>query len=98
MAWKSRLAISTLTKTLLPWPVAPAMSRWGIRVRSPTMALADSTTSRIETRLADLLGTSIPTADLPGIGASIRSGAAARARERSFWSAVMRFTCTPAAG
>ena len=55
-------------------------------------------TSRIVTRLAALFGTSMPTADLPGMGASMRRGAAARARERSFWSAVMRFTWTPAPG
>jgi len=36
------------------------------------------------TRLADLFGTSMPTAALPGIGASILNGAAANASERSF--------------
>src|SRR5438045_754368 len=55
-------------------------------------------TSRMVTRLADLFGTSMPTADLPGVGASIRSGAAANASERSFGRAVMRFTCTPGPG
>ena len=40
----------------------------------------------------------MPTADLPGMGASMRSGAAARASDRSFWSAVIFFTCTPGPG
>src|SRR6266487_5212034 len=60
----------------------------------PSRNAAVSITSRIVTRLADLFGTSMPTADLPGIGASIRSGAAARASERSFCSAVIRLTFT----
>ena len=50
------------------------------------------------TRLAALFGTSIPTADLPGMGASMRRGAAASASDRSFCRAVIRFTCTPAPG
>ena len=40
----------------------------------------------------------MPTADLPGMGASIRRGAAASARDRSFWSATIFLTATPAAG
>jgi hypothetical protein len=51
---------------------------------------------RLTTALA-LLGTSIPIADLPGIGACSRIGAA-RASERSFWSAVILRTGTPLAG
>ena len=104
-------------QTDLPCPVAPAISRCGIRVRSPTIAWPETslpiarasfrllswkpgepTTSRSVTRLADLLGTSTPTADLPGIGASIRSGEAARASARSLWRLTIRRTATPSAG
>jgi len=88
--------------TLLPDPVAPAISMCGIRVRSPTTELPETSVpiasesrvwsfwkagvwmiSRSVTRLVALLGTSIPIADLPGIGAWIRM-AAASASARSF--------------
>src|SRR3989338_7548586 len=45
-----------------------------------------------------LLGTSIPTSDLPGIGDSILIGCAARARDRSELRAPMRDSLTPTAG
>ncbi len=44
------------------------------------------------------LGTSTPTADLPGMGASIRISLAARASLISPVSEVMRDTLTPASG
>ena len=111
VALHSRLVISALTITLLPEPVAPAISRWGILARSTAIALpatsrpranvsvepdaAKSTSSRIRRRattLNSLLGTSIPTALLPGIGASIRMLRAARAIERSSDRASIRLT------
>ncbi|OQA13431.1 MAG: hypothetical protein BWY62_01348 [Firmicutes bacterium ADurb.Bin356] len=57
-----------------------------------------STMSRSTTVAVSLLGISIPTADLPGIGASIRTRGAASASAISSASAVMRFTRTPGAG
>src|SRR3989344_4754189 len=45
-----------------------------------------------------VLGTSIPTRDLPGIGASIRTGCAASASSRLFWSARILESLTPSAG
>src|SRR3989344_3751587 len=45
-----------------------------------------------------LLGTSMPTRDLPGIGASIRIGYAARARDKSEFNEVMRDNFMPTAG
>src|SRR3989344_1678073 len=50
------------------------------------------------TRAAALFGTSTPTSDLPGIGASIRIGCAASAIARSWFSAVIRESFTPSAG
>ena len=47
---------------------------------------------------ADLFGTSMPTSDFPGIGASIRIGAAASESERSGFRAVMRESLMPSAG
>src|SRR5438094_813046 len=41
VAWNSKLVIRALMHTLLPCPVAPAMSRCGIRVRSPTIDAPD---------------------------------------------------------
>ena len=95
-----------LMHTLLPEPVAPAISRWGISARSTAIgwpdtssprAMAsgemialnalDSITPRSDTRETDSLGTSRPTTDRPGTGASMRMGEAARARARSFCQA-----------
>ena len=94
--------MSALTMTLLPEPVAPAMSRCGILARSTAWALPatsrprakvrvepdalKSSSSRMRRRattLKSLFGISMPTACLPGIGASIRSERAARAIDRS---------------
>ncbi|MPN06210.1 hypothetical protein SDC9_153466 [bioreactor metagenome] len=52
----------------------------------------------ISTALACLLGTSMPTAALPGIGASMRTPAAARFSAISSARPVMRLIFTPAAG
>ena len=117
VALHSRLVISALTITLLPEPVAPAISRWGILARSTAIALPatsrpsanvsvepeprKSTSSRIRrsaTTLNSLFGTSMPTALLPGIGASIRMLRAARAMDRSSDSASIRLTLMCGAG
>src|SRR5207247_343898 len=93
------------TMTLLPEPVAPAMSRWGILARStawarpatsrpsanvslePVLKSSDSRIPRRVTTLKSWFGISMPTALLPGIGASMRSvggaGAAARVPHRA---------------
>src|SRR5256885_116820 len=42
VAWKSMPAISALMQTLFPDPVAPAISRCGMRVRSPTTVLPET--------------------------------------------------------
>ena len=109
--------MSALTMTLLPEPVAPAMSRCGILARSTACALPatsrprakvsvepealKSTSSRIRrkaTTLKSALGISMPTALLPGIGASIRSERAARAIARSSDRASIRLTLMSGAG
>ena len=109
--------MSALTMTLLPDPVAPAMSRWGILARSTAWALPatsrprakvsvepealKSTSSRIRRRatmLKSLFGISMPTALLPGIGASMRSERAASAMARSSASASIRLTLMSGAG
>ena len=113
VAWNSMPAIRALMQTLLPDPVAPAISRCGIRVRSPTTVLPETSVpiasdssvrsfwkvgvwmiSRKVTRLVALLGTSIPRAGFPGMGAWIRI-AADKASERSFCRAVIFRTGTP---
>ena len=53
-----------------------------------------SITPRKLTEVALVLGTSIPTMDLPGTGASIRMLGAARARARSLAREVIRSTFT----
>ena len=117
VALHSRLVISALTITLLPEPVAPAISRWGIFDRSTAWArpatsrpsanvsrdpdAGKSTSSRIRRRATTLnsrLGISIPTAALPGIGASIRMLRAASAIERSSESASIRLSLMCGAG
>ena len=116
VAWNIRPASSALMHTLLPEPVAPAISMCGIRVRSPTTELPETSVpiasessvlsfwkagvcriSRRVTRLVDLLGTSMPSAGLPGMGAWIRI-AAESASARSFCSAVIFRTGTPTPG
>ena len=54
--------------------------------------------SRKGTIATSVLGTSIPTKDFPGIGASIRTSLAAKARARSSAKLEMRLTRTPTAG
>ena len=109
--------MSALTMTLLPEPVAPAISRCGILDRSTAWArpatsrpsanvsvdpdAEKSTSSRIRrsaTMLNSLFGISIPTALLPGIGASIRMLRAASAIDRSSWSASIRLSLMCGAG
>jgi len=103
--------------TLLPEPVAPAMSRCKSLVKSATSGLPamslprpmvsrdgdcwNSSLSRIsrsKTGLVSRLGTSMPTTDLPGTGASTRTPAAARLREMSSASPTMRLTLIPGGG
>ena len=109
--------MSALTMTLLPEPVAPAISRCGILPRST--AIGRSPTSRPSAKvrrvpdalkssswrigrsgtiMKSLFGISMPTALLPGIGASIRRLRAARAMARSSDSASTRLTFTWGAG
>ncbi|MNW68419.1 hypothetical protein D3C74_471860 [compost metagenome] len=57
-----------------------------------------SMTSRMVTTDTSGLGTSIPMADLPGIGASIRISLAARASAISSVRFTMRLTFTPISG
>ena len=58
----------------------------------------DSTSSRMRTVLRVLLGTSMPTAALPGMGASMRTPVAARFSARSSERFVILLIFTPAAG
>ena len=109
--------MSALTMTLLPEPVAPAMSRCGILARSTAWALPatsrpsanvsvepdalKSTSSRIRRRatmLKSAFGISMPTALLPGIGASMRRERAARAIARSSARPSIRLTLMSGAG
>ena len=57
-----------------------------------------SKSARSRTCERTLFGTSMPTKALPGMGASIRIGWAAKAKARSFESPVMRDSFTPSAG
>ncbi|CAG5138070.1 Uncharacterised protein [Streptococcus pneumoniae] len=57
-----------------------------------------SHSSRKDTVAISELGTSIPIRDFPGIGASIRTSLAAKARARSSDRLEMRLTLTPTAG
>ena len=117
VALHSRLVMSALTITLLPEPVAPAISRWGILARSTAWArpatsrprakvscdpdAGKSTSSRIRrsaTMLNSLFGISMPTALLPGIGASMRMLRAARAIARSSDRPSIRLTLMCGAG
>src|SRR3989344_1026714 len=64
----------------------PVMSR-PIEIKRGSFELRNSSVSRRElnpTVVRELLGISIPTKDLPGIGASMRMGCAASARDKSF--------------
>ena len=57
-----------------------------------------SQSSRNGTVATSELGTSIPTRDFPGIGASIRTSLAAKARAKSSARLEIRLTRTPTAG
>ena len=59
--------------------------------------LFDSTSSRMRTMVFTLFGTSMPTAALPGIGASMRTPVAARFIARSSARFVILLIFTPAA-
>ena len=59
---------------------------------------SESISSRIETMLTTLFGTSMPTAALPGIGASILTPFAARLRAISSERLVILLILTPGAG
>ncbi len=108
---------SELIQTDLPEPVAPAMSRCGMRVKSqkigcpaisrPSTAArrgancsksTDSIKPRKETVAVSLLGISTPIADLPGMGASIRTPTAARLSAMSSLKLTIRLTLIPGPG
>ena len=78
----------------------PAISRPRVTVSLlfAKRKLLDSTSSRIFTTLTTLLGTSMPTAAFPGIGASIRTPDAAKFRAISSARFVILLIFTPAAG
>ena len=114
---KRILEIRVLMHTLLPDPVDPATSIWGIFVKSATIGVpaislpkatgtppteflktSVSRTSRRHTGVTFLFGTSIPTAALPGMGASIRISVAASFKARSSARCTILLTFTPAAG
>ena len=103
-----------LIHTLLPEPVAPAISPCGIfrisvTIGSPEISSPSATVSgdslfvntgllkisRRKTGLLSLLGTSIPIALFPGIGASIRISFAAKLSLISSLKFVILFTFTP---
>ena len=87
------LAISvTMTLPPISLPTANATGLFAFSNASP------SRSSLKCTELGFSFGTSIPTADLPGIGASIRMLGAARLSFRSSARLVILLTRTPCAG
>src|SRR3989338_6764861 len=91
--WYSRLVKIVFTQTVLPLPVEPAISKWGMRGRSANQTFPATSLPRAIIILCFLFlhsslsnnslkvivavfsfGTSIPTKDCPGIGASILIG------------------------
>ena len=102
-----------LIATDLPEPVVPPMSRCGMVARSastgaPATSLpmasrsgppspAGASTSPSVTELRRTFGTSMPTSDLPGIGARMRTVEAASESARSSASAVTLERRTPLA-
>ena len=70
----------------------------GISSNFLSSVLDCSQSSRKVTVAISEFGTSIPTKDLPGIGASIRTSLAAKARAKSSARLEMRLTRTPTAG
>ena len=59
--------------------------------------LSSKTSFRVTSEILSL-GTSIPTAERPGIGASIRTSFAAKANAMSLWRLTILLTLTPCAG
>ena len=90
----SRCGMSARSVTISA-PATPEPRAIG-RLRRPSASryAADSSIPRSETTEVRAFGTSSPTTDLPGTGASMRSAGAASASARSCWSAVMRLTRT----
>lgn len=70
----------------------------GTSNKSSGLVCAFSHISRKPTMATSELGISIPTTDLPGIGASILTSFAAKARAKSSWRFKIRLTFTPVAG
>ena len=87
------LAISVMT-------ISPEISRpsTAVSLLLALRNLSESISSRMETMLTTLFGTSIPTAALPGIGASMRTPLAARLRAISSERLVILLILTPGAG
>src|SRR3972149_1520566 len=114
---KSMLRTMAFTAMLLPVPVAPAMSRWGILARSAMKAPPDMSFPRARLKRERLFekawhstislksifsltwfGTSMPTTDLPGMGAIILMDRAFMASARSSERLSILPTLTPGAG
>ncbi len=117
LALYKKEAIIELMQTLLPEPVAPAIRRCGIPLRSATILFpemsfpttkvsldsefansGESISSRTRTVAGLSFSTSIPTAALPGIGASILIDFALRFKAISSTRLVILDTLTPVAG
>jgi len=106
--------INELTQTLFPLPVEPAIKRCGalitsmttgspIRLRPSTIGMpklvgSEPSISRKPMMSRLRLGISTPTADLPGIGATIRTWVAAKASAMLSERLTIELTLTPAAG
>ena len=87
------LAISVIMRLpAISLPTANVNGDFALRKSSP------SNNSRKYTGLGSGFGTSIPTADFPGIGASIRTLGAAKLSLRSSVRLVILFTRTPCSG
>ena len=99
-----------LSRTDLPEPVVPATSKWGRLARSTTIGLpsesrpkahsrgppfANGRTSAKLTAWAFSLGISIPTREVPGIGAKIRTDFAASESAMSSSRLVILLTRSP---
>ena len=118
--WNSQVGVHNIESiiecihTLFPLPVAPAIKRCGIGMRSvqytrPSVVfpspnaifdfidlkVSDSRISRNPTRAVFEFGISIPTAALPGIGATMRILDDFIVNERSFERLIIEPTFTP---
>ncbi|MPM38049.1 hypothetical protein SDC9_84672 [bioreactor metagenome] len=76
----------------------PEISRPNGTSNSLSVCFWPSITSRKDTTLTSLFGTSMPMKDLPGIGASMRISFAAKAKARSSLRFTILLTFTPTAG